>query len=188
MGQFGSWCHWRWWWFVALARLSPKRQTALALALDELERNQKKENHLNTISKVMGSLVHVQLKTSLNYKKHICRVLSPTGLIDILLSYLILLSLRSHQKNSKCQNIPTRTHKFKKGNSWKDQHLFFSLVISLSKSMIENVTTNISQIYYCCLHFSLCNKDYSFLITKKREYKWISVIEKFVTHPRKSYL
>ena len=54
--------------------------------------------------------------------------------------------------------------------------------------MIENVTINISQIYYCCLHFSLCNKDYSFLITKKREYKWISVIEKFVTHPRKSYL
>ena len=28
-----SWCHWRWWWFVA--RLSPKLQTALARVLDK---------------------------------------------------------------------------------------------------------------------------------------------------------
>ena len=39
--EFRSWCHWRWWWFVA--RLSPKLQTALARVLDKLERNQKKE-------------------------------------------------------------------------------------------------------------------------------------------------
>ena len=37
-----------------------KLQTALARFLDELERNQKKENHLNTIYKMMGTLVHVQ--------------------------------------------------------------------------------------------------------------------------------
>ena len=34
--EFRSWCHWRWWWFVA--RLSPKLQTALARVLDKLER------------------------------------------------------------------------------------------------------------------------------------------------------
>ena len=33
---------------------TPKLQTALARVLDELERNQKKENHLITISKMMG--------------------------------------------------------------------------------------------------------------------------------------
>ena len=33
--EFGSWCHWRWWWFVA--RFSPKLQTALALVLDKLK-------------------------------------------------------------------------------------------------------------------------------------------------------
>ena len=38
----------------------PKLQTALAWVLDELERSQKKENHLNTIYKMMGTLVHVQ--------------------------------------------------------------------------------------------------------------------------------
>ena len=37
-----------------LSYLSPKLQTALARVLDELERNQKKENHLITISKMMG--------------------------------------------------------------------------------------------------------------------------------------
>ena len=31
--------------------------------LDEQEDNQKKENHLNTISKIMGTLVQVQLYT-----------------------------------------------------------------------------------------------------------------------------
>ena len=50
----------------------PKLQTALARVLDELERNQKKENHLNTISKVMGSLVHVQLNT-FSYRKAVIR-------------------------------------------------------------------------------------------------------------------
>ena len=40
---------------------TPKLQTALARILDELERNQKKENHLHTISKMMGTLVHVHL-------------------------------------------------------------------------------------------------------------------------------
>ena len=39
---------------------TPKLQTALARVLDKLERNQKKENHLHTISKMMGTLVHVQ--------------------------------------------------------------------------------------------------------------------------------
>ena len=38
-------------------------QTAVARVLDEQERNQKKGNHLNTISKMMGTLVHVQLYT-----------------------------------------------------------------------------------------------------------------------------
>ena len=45
-----------------------KLQTALARVLDELERNQKKENHLNTISKMMGTLVHLQLYT-FSYRK-----------------------------------------------------------------------------------------------------------------------
>ena len=36
---------------------TPKLQTALARVLDELERNKKKENHLNTISKMIGTLV-----------------------------------------------------------------------------------------------------------------------------------
>ena len=40
-----------------------KLQRALTRVLDELERNQKKENHLQTISKMMGTLVHVQLYT-----------------------------------------------------------------------------------------------------------------------------
>ena len=42
---------------------TPKLQTALAWVIDELERNQKKENHLNTISRMMGTLVHLQLYT-----------------------------------------------------------------------------------------------------------------------------
>ena len=46
----------------------PKLQTALALVLDELEGNQKKENHPNTISKMMSTLVHVQLYT-FSYRK-----------------------------------------------------------------------------------------------------------------------
>ena len=47
---------------------TPKIQTALAWVLDELERNQEKENHLNTISKMMGTLVHLQLYT-FSYRK-----------------------------------------------------------------------------------------------------------------------
>ena len=47
---------------------TPKLQTALAWVLDELERNQKKENHLNTISKMMGTLVHLRLYT-FSYRK-----------------------------------------------------------------------------------------------------------------------
>ena len=47
-------------------------QTALAQVLDELERNQKKENHLNTIFKMMGTLVHVQLYTY-SYRKAVIR-------------------------------------------------------------------------------------------------------------------
>ena len=38
-----------------------KPQTALSRVLDELERNQIKGNHLNTVSKMMGTLVHLQL-------------------------------------------------------------------------------------------------------------------------------
>ena len=49
-----------------------KLQTALARFLDELERNQKKENHLNTISKMMGTLVQVQLYT-FSYRKALFR-------------------------------------------------------------------------------------------------------------------
>ena len=55
-----------------VAPLSPKLQTSLARVLDELERNQKKENHLNTISKIMGTLVHVQLYT-FSYRKPVIR-------------------------------------------------------------------------------------------------------------------
>ena len=51
---------------------TPKLQTALAWALDELERNQEKENHLNTISKMMGTLVHLQLYT-FSYRKAVIR-------------------------------------------------------------------------------------------------------------------
>jgi len=47
---------------------TPKLQRALTWVLEELERNQKKENHLHTISKMMGTLVHVQLHT-LSYRK-----------------------------------------------------------------------------------------------------------------------
>ena len=50
----------------------PKLQTALARVLDELERNQIKENHLNTISKMMGTLVHFQLYT-FSYRKPVIR-------------------------------------------------------------------------------------------------------------------
>ena len=42
---------------------TPKLQRALTWVLDELERNQEKENHLNTISKMIGTLVHLQLYT-----------------------------------------------------------------------------------------------------------------------------
>ena len=42
---------------------TPKLQTALAGVLVELERNQKKENHLNTISNMMGTLDQAQLYT-----------------------------------------------------------------------------------------------------------------------------
>ena len=45
---------------------------ALTWVLDELERNQKKENHLHTISKMMGTLVHVQLYT-FSYRKPVIR-------------------------------------------------------------------------------------------------------------------
>ena len=51
---------------------TPKRQTALARVLDKLERNHKKENHLHTISKIMGTLVHVQLYT-FSYRKPVIR-------------------------------------------------------------------------------------------------------------------
>ena len=43
-------------------------QTAVARVLDEQERNQKKGNNLNTISKMMGTLVLVQLYTFINRK------------------------------------------------------------------------------------------------------------------------
>ena len=51
---------------------TPKLQRALTWVLDELERNQKKENHLHTISKMMGTLVHVQLYT-FSYRKPVIR-------------------------------------------------------------------------------------------------------------------
>ena len=53
--------------------LSPKLKTALAGVLDELERNQKKEKHLNTISKMMGTLVQVQLY-KFSYRKALFRL------------------------------------------------------------------------------------------------------------------
>ena len=43
-------------------------QTALGRVLDELERNNKKENNLSTISKMMGALVLVQFYT-FSYRK-----------------------------------------------------------------------------------------------------------------------
>ena len=49
-----------------------KLQTALACVLDKLERNQKKGNHLHTISKMMGTLVHVQLYM-FSYRKPVIR-------------------------------------------------------------------------------------------------------------------
>ena len=49
-----------------------QNSTALAWTLDELERNQEKENHLNTISKMMGTLVHIQLYT-FSYRKAVIR-------------------------------------------------------------------------------------------------------------------
>ena len=49
-----------------------KLQTALAWKIDELERNQKKENNLNMISKMMGTLVHAQLYT-FSYRKAVIR-------------------------------------------------------------------------------------------------------------------
>ena len=51
---------------------TPKLQTALAWVLDKLERNKKKENHLYTVSKMMGTLVHVQLYT-FSYRKPVIR-------------------------------------------------------------------------------------------------------------------
>ena len=51
---------------------TPKLQRALAWVLDELERNQKKEIHPNTISKMMGTLVHLQLYT-FSYRKAVIR-------------------------------------------------------------------------------------------------------------------
>ena len=51
---------------------TPKIQTALAWVLDEQERDQEKENHLNTISKIMGTLVHLQLYT-FSYRKAVIR-------------------------------------------------------------------------------------------------------------------
>ena len=66
-----SW-HWRWWWWWFVAPLSPKLLIALARVLDELERDQNKENHLHIISKMMGTLVHVQLYT-FSYRKPVIR-------------------------------------------------------------------------------------------------------------------
>ena len=40
---------------------TPKLQRALTWVLDELEKNQKKVNHLKTTSKMMGTSVHVQV-------------------------------------------------------------------------------------------------------------------------------
>ena len=43
-------------------------QTAVARVLDELERNPKKENHKNTLSKMMGTIVQAQLCTLSSWK------------------------------------------------------------------------------------------------------------------------
>ena len=45
---------------------------ALARVLDELERKQKKESHLNTILNMMGTFIHVQLDT-FSYRKAMIR-------------------------------------------------------------------------------------------------------------------
>ena len=52
----------------------PNSQTSHSSSsgLNKPERNQKKENHLNTISKMMGTLVHVQLHT-FSYRKAVIR-------------------------------------------------------------------------------------------------------------------
>ena len=55
-----SWWLWRWWWWWIVAPLLPKLQTALARVLDELERNQKKENHLHTCVISCGALTKIQ--------------------------------------------------------------------------------------------------------------------------------
>ena len=44
----------------------------IARVLDELEGNQRKENHLHIISKMIGTLVHVQLYT-FSYRKPVIR-------------------------------------------------------------------------------------------------------------------
>ena len=49
-----------------------KLERALAWVLDELEGNQRKENHLHTIFKMIGTLVHVQLYT-FSYRKPVIR-------------------------------------------------------------------------------------------------------------------
>ena len=51
---------------------TPKLQTALDQVQDGLERNQKKGNNLNTLSKMMGTLIHVQLHT-FSYRKAVIR-------------------------------------------------------------------------------------------------------------------
>ena len=55
-----------------LNRQCHQLQTALAWVLDELEGNQKKENPPNTISKMMGTLVPVQLYM-FSYRKAVIR-------------------------------------------------------------------------------------------------------------------
>ena len=47
-------------------------KTAVTWVLDELERNQKEKNHLNSISKMMGTLVQPQLYT-FNYREALFR-------------------------------------------------------------------------------------------------------------------
>ena len=49
-----------------------KLQTALAWKIDELERNQKKENNQNTISRMIGTIVQAQPYT-FSYRKAIYR-------------------------------------------------------------------------------------------------------------------
>ena len=57
---------------IIITSRTPKIQTALAWVLDELERNQEKENHLNTLSKMMGTLVNLQLYM-FSYRKAVIR-------------------------------------------------------------------------------------------------------------------